>query len=115
VIVARDARVGERSFRLFRKITNVVKNDDLPWELARLSMGGVFSSIAWAASRVDNLKMDLDFPHHLSSQWRATFGDEAIYHASRVTANSSDAEIRQGLARCDSTSPLFIGTITEAL
>jgi len=38
VVMARDERIGEKSFTLFRKIMNVVKNDDLPWELVRLSI-----------------------------------------------------------------------------
>jgi len=38
VIMARDERIGERGFRIFQKIMNVVKNDDLPWELVRLSI-----------------------------------------------------------------------------
>ena len=115
VVMARDERIGEKSFTLFQKIMNVVKNDDPLWELARLSMKGAFSPIA-RAPRVDNLKMVLDFlHHHLSSQRRATFGDEPIYHSFRAIANSPDAEIRQGLARYDFTSPLFIGAIIEAL
>ena len=115
VAMVHDERIGEKSFTLFRKIMNVIKNDDPLWALARLSMKGAFSPIA-RAPRVDNLKMVLDFlHHHLSSQRRATFGDEPIYHSFRAIANSPDAEIRQGLARYDFTSPLFIGAIIEAL
>jgi hypothetical protein len=115
MVMVHDERIGEKSFTLFRKIMDVVENDDLLWELARLSMKGAFSPIA-RPPRVDNIKMVLDFlHHHLSSQRRATFGDEPIYHSFRAIANSPDAEIRQGLARYDFTSPLFISTITEAL
>ena len=91
--------------------------DDLPWELARaLNHERCFSANrARAAPWVDNLKMVLDFPRHLFSQWQATFGDEPIYHSFRAIANSPDTEIRQGLARYDFMSPLFIGAIIEAL
>ena len=49
------------------------------------------------------------------SQWRATFEYEPIYHSFRAITDFPDTEIRQGLARCDLTGPLFIGTIIEAL
>ena len=91
--------------------------DDLPWELARaLNHERCFSANrARAAPWVDNLKMVLNSPRHLFSQWQATFGDEPIYHSFRAIANFPDAEIRKGLVRCDFTSPLFIGTTVEAL
>jgi len=50
-----------------------------------------------------------------SSQRRATFEDEPVYHLFRVIASFPDPEIRQGLARCGFTSPLFIGTTAAAL
>lgn len=115
VIMVHDERIGEKSFELFRKIMDLVESDNRLWQPARLSMRGAFSPIA-RVPRVDDLKTILDFLHHfISSQLRTAFGDEPIYHSFRAIVDSSDAVSRQGLARFDFTSPLFIQTITQVL
>ena len=62
------------------------------------------------AGRATGGQSQNDFPHHLSPQRRATSGDEPIYHSFRAIANSSNVGTRQGLARYDLTTPVFIGT-----
>ena len=114
VVLARDERIGEKSFALFQKIMGLAENDDRLWPSAAVTMRGAFSPTA-QVPRVNDLKPVLDFlHHHISSQQRSTLGDEPIYHSFRAI-DSSDAVSRQELARYDFASPLFILTITQVL
>lgn len=114
IVIVCDDRVGEKSFVLFRKIMDLIKNDSRLWEPARLCMKGAFSAIE-RAPRVDDLNVILEFlHHHISSQRRSTYGDEPIYHSFRAIINSSDDPSHQRFAGYF-TSPLFINTIVEAL
>jgi len=115
VVMVHDERIGEKSFALFQKVMGLAENDDRLWQSATISMRGAFSPTR-RVPRVDDLKVVLDFlHHHISSHKRSAFGDEPIYHSFRAIADSSDATSRQGFARYDFTSPLFIHTITRVL
>lgn len=114
VVLVRDERIGEKSFALFRKIMNLVRNDDRLWESARLSMKGAFSPIA-RVPLVGDLNAIFEFlHHHISSKRRTTCGDGPIYHSFRAIA-SARAETRRELARYDFASPLVIDTIVQVL